>query len=133
MLLYTGAILCDKVNTALTEEDQQKQYKKMVGKLMFAATPLGHKHSPTVRAEMLKELGKGLVPDWVAPPEGIQADAGEQLGNGEHESGGGLDGGYNTRSKSRRSGAGLPIPEGCLHNARCEWENGQSSRDPGDM
>jgi hypothetical protein len=95
--LYTGAILCDKVDPARMEEYQQKQYKKTVGKLMFEAKPFGNKHSPTDRVEMLKKLGKGLVPDWVAPPEGIQEDAGKQLGNGEHESGGGLDGEYNTR------------------------------------
>jgi hypothetical protein len=133
VILSTGAILCDKVQMELMAEGQQQLYKSMVGKLMFAATPFGQKQSPTVRAAMLEELGKGLAPDWVAPPEGIQADSGEKTGNGEHESGGELDGGYNTRSKSRRSGAGLPVPEGCLHNARCEWKNGQSSRDPGDM
>jgi hypothetical protein len=68
---------------------------------------------------MLEELGKGLVPDWVAPPEGIQADPGEKTGNWEHESGGELDGGYNTRSKSRRSGAGLPIPGSAITKRDC--------------
>jgi hypothetical protein len=105
----------------------------MVGKLLFAATPFGQKRSPNVLATTLEELGKGLAPDWVAPPEGIQDDPGEKTGNGEHGSGGELDGRYNTRSKSRRSGAGLPIPEGCLHNTRGERKNGQSSRDSCDM
>ena len=133
VILYTGAILNDKVHLAQTAESQQKLYKSTVGKLMFAATPFGQKQSPKIRAAQLEELGKGWAPDWVIPPEGIQADPGEETDNGEHGSGGELDGRYNTRSKSRRSGAGLPIPEGCLHNARCEWKNGQSSRDPGDM
>ena len=141
--LYTGVVVCDKTQFEQEDASLQKQYRSKVGKLMFEATQFGQKRSAKEFATQMREVGslvtqmmdvgKGLNPDWVAPPEGIQATAGEQLGKGEHESGGGLDGGYNTRSKSRRSGAGLPIPEGCLHNARGEWENGQSSRDPGDM
>ena len=133
VILSTGVILCDKVHLEQTAEMQQKLYKSMVGKLQFASMQFGLKQAPKVLATKLEELGQGLAPDWVAPPEGIQDDPGEKTGNGEHGSGGELDGRYNTRSKSRRSGAGLPIPEGCLDNARCEWENGQSSRDPGDM
>jgi hypothetical protein len=131
--LFTGVVLCDKAHLEQKEEVQQKLYKTTVGKIMFAAMQIGQKRSPKDFATQVVEFGKGVTPDWVAPPEGIQADPGEKAGNGVQGSGGELDGGYNTRSKSRRSGAGLPIPEGCLHNARCEWENGQSSRDPGDM
>jgi hypothetical protein len=120
--LFTGVVVCDKIHLEQEAAIQQKQYKSMVGKLMFEATPFGQKRSPKDFATQMEEVGKVQTPDWVAPPEGIRA-----------EPGGMLDGGYNTRSKSRRSGAGLPIPEGCLDNARCEWENGQSSRDPGDM
>jgi hypothetical protein len=133
VILSTGAILYDKAHIEQTEESQQKLYKSLIGKAMFAATPFGMKRSPQAFAAELADIGKGLAPDWVAPPEGIQDDPGEKPGTGKHGSGGELDGGYNTRSKSRKSGAGLPIPEGCLHNAGCEWKNGQSSRDPGDM
>ena len=133
MTLFTGVVLCDKAHLEQKEEVQQKLYKTTVGKIMFAAMQIGQKRSPKDFATQVVEFGKGVTPDWVAPPEGIQADPGEKADNGDHGSGGELDGGYNTRSKSRRSGAGLPIPEGCLDKARSELENGQSSRDPGDM
>ena len=120
--MFTGVIVGEKTHLEQEDAIQQKLYKSMVGKLMFEATPFGQKRSAKDFATQMHVDGQEATPDWVDPPEGIQA-----------EPGGVLDGGYNTRSKSRRSGAGLPIPEGCLDKARCEWENVQSSRDPGDM
>jgi hypothetical protein len=93
----------------------------------------GLKHAPQVFSAKVEEFGRKMAPDWVAPPEGIQDEPGVTTYGGDFGSGGASDGGYYTRSKSRKSGAGLPIPEGCLDNDRIEWKNGQSSRDPGDM
>ncbi len=115
------------------DDIQQKLYKSLVGKVQFAAIQFGLKHAPQVFSTKMEEFGRKMAPDWVAPSEGIQDEPGDTTYSGDFESGGAPDGEYYTRSKSRKSGAGLPIPEGCLDNARVEWENGQSSRDPGDM
>ncbi len=93
----------------------------------------GLKHAPQDFGAKLTAIGLQSVPDWVAPPEGIQYEPGGMTCSGDFESGGMPDGEKHYRSKSRKRGAGRPIPEGCLDNARTEWENGQSSRDPGDM
>ncbi len=75
----------------------------------------GMKHSPKAFEAKLMDFGLQTAPDWVAPPEGIP-----------DEPGGGHGGGFFDHSMSVKSGAGLPIPEGCLDNDPDEWENGQS-------
>ncbi len=76
VILSTGVVLCDKAHLEQKDAVQQKLYKSMVGKLMFAATLFGQKRSPKDLATQIEELGQGATPDWVAPPEGIQADPG---------------------------------------------------------
>jgi hypothetical protein len=82
----------------------------------------GLKHAPQDFCAILTALGLQPVPDWVAPLEGIQYEPGGMPSGGDYD-----------HSKSIKHGAGLPIPEGCLHSDQNEWENGQSSLGPGDM
>ncbi len=93
IILSTRVVLYNKDRSEQTEEMQQKLYKSMIGKFQFATIQYGLKHAPQVFNTKLEELGKQMVPDWVAPPEGIQDETGDKTGSGELGSGGEPDGG----------------------------------------